>query len=80
MGNYTLEREKLKSINRPWQGSSVGWHVVPIHQGCGISLWSGHIQASANEQVQQQTDVSQSLSSYLYFKSFFLKEHKHRKD
>ena len=62
------EREGEREIERgqkvlgPGPGSSVGESVVLIGQGCGFSLWSGHIQESTGEYLSWLDNKLISLS------------------
>ena len=43
----SINFKRLKTY-RPWLGSSVGWSIVPIRQGCGLHPWSGHVREATN--------------------------------
>ena len=38
----------IKSHSGPGLGSSVGWSIFLMHQGCRFNPWVGHIQESTN--------------------------------
>lgn len=45
-----------------WQGSSVGWSVVPMLQACGFDHWSGHMGKWTSERMSEWDNKVISLS------------------
>ena len=52
----------FKTFLLPWPGSSLGWSINPIHQGCGFDPRSGHVQKSTNECMNTGNNKSMFLS------------------
>ena len=42
----------------PWLGSSVGYSIIPIYQGCGLDPWSRHLQEANNEDKNKGNNKS----------------------
>lgn len=53
----------------PWPDSSVGWSVIPTHQGYRSSPWPGHIEETSNECLNKWSNESLSLSFSLFLLS-----------
>ena len=47
----------------PWPGSSVGWSIVSLSQGCGLILGQGMYKEATNECVNKWNDESLSPKS-----------------
>ena len=57
----------FKSVGLPWPGSSTGWSVILMRQGCVFHPWSGHMQESTNECINKWNSRSMSLSLSPFF-------------
>ena len=61
-GETKIFKKFKEADSRHWPGSSVGWNIIPIHQGCGFDPRSGHIQESTNECIKKCDNKLMSLS------------------
>ena len=63
-----VEEGMVRMSLQPWLGSSVGWSVIRIQQGCGFNLRSGHIQESTNECIKKWNNKLMSVCLSLSLK------------